>query len=271
MTPALAGRGLVVEIGGQRLLDTVDVEVASGTWLTIVGPNGAGKTTLLRVLAGLATPVAGAVTVGSRPLASLGRRERARSIALMPQDPLLPPAMRVADYVLLGRTAHLGYFAGEGRHDLAVATQALEQLDLTHLSGRVLGTLSGGERRRVLIARALTQEAGVLLLDEPTSALDPGHQLEVLELVDQLRLATGLTVVSTMHDLTLAGQFADRLVLLDAGRVVANGVPDHVLSDDNLARHYGTSVRVVEADGLRLVVPVRSRVASVAERPRTPG
>jgi iron complex transport system ATP-binding protein len=262
MTAAVEAVDIVVQIGSARLLDGVSFSAPPGSWVTIVGPNGAGKTTLLRALAGLLKPASGHVLLRGDPLGSLDRRERARRIALMPQDPVLPPAMRVADYVLLGRTPHLARLASEGPSDLAVAKQALEQLDLTHLSARELAHLSGGERQRVLIARAITQEAGVLLLDEPTSSLDPGHQLEVLELVDQQRRSTALTVVSTMHELTLAGQFADQLVLVDGGRVVAEGRPDEVLSEDHLARYYGTSVRVVESDGLRLVVPVRSRTSA---------
>jgi iron complex transport system ATP-binding protein len=258
MTAPLAVRGLQVVIEGHRLLDGVDLSVDAGGWLCVVGPNGAGKTTLLRALAGLVRPAAGSIEVGGASLDGLPRRRRAALLALMPQEPVLPPATRVRDYVLLGRTPHLSRFAGEQPHDLAVAHRALEQLDALGLAERELGGLSGGERKRVVMARVLAQEAAVLLLDEPTAALDPGHQLEVLELVDQLRHAHGLTVVSTMHELTLAGQFADRLVLLDGGRVVVAGTADEVLRDEHLARHYGTAVRVVEADGVRLVVALRS-------------
>ncbi|HEX9258518.1 MAG TPA: ABC transporter ATP-binding protein [Acidimicrobiales bacterium] len=249
---------ITVEVDGARLLDGVSVTARAGTTLCIVGPNGAGKSTLLRVLAGLLEPAAGEVLGAGRPLARLKRRERAKVVAYVPQDPVLPLAMRVADYVLLGRTPHLAPLAHEGAHDLDIARQSLEQLDLAELAGRAIGTLSGGERQRVLVARALAQQAAVLLLDEPTAALDPGHQLEVLELVDQLRRTHGFTVVCTMHELTLAGQFGDELVLLDRGRVVSAGPAAHVLTDENLSRYYGSSVRVVEADGTRIVVPIRA-------------
>jgi len=255
---ALVAVDVAVEIDGARLLDEVSITAETGTTLSIVGPNGAGKSTLLRVLAGLLEPVAGEVRAGGRPLHQVKRRERAKVVAYVPQDPVLPLAMRVADYVLLGRTPHLSPLAHEGTKDLTIAREALDQLDLAALSGRALGTLSGGERQRVLVARALAQQAAILLLDEPTAALDPGHQLEVLELVDQLRRANGFTVVCTMHELTLAGQFADELVLLDRGRVVASGPPAEVLTEEHLTRYYGSSVRVVEAEGTRVVVPIRA-------------
>jgi iron complex transport system ATP-binding protein len=254
---AFTVRGLIVRIGDAQLLAGLDLDVAAGEWLTIVGPNGAGKTTLLRALAGLLRPSDGSVLLHGTPSSSLDRRRRARAVAFVPQDPVLPPGMRVADYVLLGRTPHLAPLGAEGSHDLEVAGRALERLDVASLSGRMLDTLSGGERRRVLLARAVAQEASVLLLDEPTTALDLGHQVEVLELVDQLRHAQQLTVVSTMHDLSLAAQFADRLALIDRGRVVVTGGADDVLTDEHLGRYYGTAVRTIEADGVRLVVPLR--------------
>ena len=149
-----------------------------------------------------------------------------------------------------------------------MAGQALERLDVAGLADRLLETLSGGERRRVLLARAVAQEASVLLLDEPTTALDLGHQVEVLELVDQLRQGGDLTVVSTMHDLSLVAQFADRLALMDRGRVVATGTADEVLTDEHLARYYGSAVRTIEANGVRVVVPLRFTATCAASPPR---
>src|SRR5439155_767715 len=177
--------------------------------------------------------------------------------AVVPQLPSLPPQMTVAEYVLLGRTPHLGYFAREGVHDLEVADAALVRLDLLGLASRRLGTLSGGERQRAVLARALAQEAPILLLDEPTNALDVGRGQQALELVDALRREGGLTVLAAMHDLTLAGQYADRLLLLDAGRVVAAGGVRDVLTDELIARHYGASVRVLHDELGVVVVPAR--------------
>ena len=253
----LRARDLVVALGGVPVLAGVSLDVPAGSWLTVVGPNGAGKSTLLRALAGL-VPASGSVELGGAPAAGLRRREWARRVALVPQDPVVPAGMSVAGYVLLGRTPHLGPFGREGAGDLAVVARTLEQLDLTDLADRPLETLSGGERQRAMVARALAQEAPVLLLDEPITALDVGHQQEVLELVDRLRREHGLTVVSTMHDLTLAGQYADGLLLLDHGEVVVSGPPEVVLTQENLARFYGARVRVLVDGGALVVVPVRA-------------
>jgi len=171
-------------------------------------------------------------------------------------SPQTPPELTVAEYVLLGRTPHLGYLATERAEDRVAAARALARLELTAFAHRLLASLSGGELQRAVLARALAQEAPILLLDEPTSALDLGRQQQALELVHSLR-DDGLTIVSAMHDLTLAGQYSDRLVLLDAGRVVDEGPAEHVLSETNIARFYGASVRVLEEDGAVFVLPHR--------------
>ena len=255
---ALALHGVSVALGGARVLDRVSLEVDRGEWLTVIGPNGAGKSTLLRVVAGLA-PSTGRVEVVGEDTTRLSRRALARRIALVPQVPVIPPEMPVAEYVLLGRTPYTGYFGRESRSDLDAADEALERLDLLRLAGRRLETLSGGERQRAVLARALAQDAPVLLLDEPTSALDVGRAQQALELVDRLRREQALTVLAAMHDLTLAGQYADRLVLLDRGRVVAEGSPADVLVPDLLRVHYEAEVVVVEEPGAGVVVvPTRS-------------
>ncbi|HEY3504850.1 MAG TPA: ABC transporter ATP-binding protein [Actinocatenispora sp.] len=261
MTGALlTARSVGVRIGAATLLADVDVDVPEGGWLTIIGPNGAGKSTLLRALAGL-LPHDGTVTVAGQPTARLHRRERARLIALVPQNPVVPPGMSVLDYTLLGRTPYIAPLAVEGASDLAAARDVLDRLDLSGFADRTLDTLSGGERQRVYLARALAQGARLLLLDEPTSALDIGHQQDVLDLVDELRTADGapLTVVATMHDLSVAGEYAEEILLLDAGRVVATGTPAEVLTEDLLSRHYRARVRVVPGERGPLVVPVRRR------------
>jgi cobalamin transport system ATP-binding protein len=254
---ALAVRGLAVTLDGARILEGVSAALDEGEWLTVIGPNGAGKSTLLRAVAGL-VPSAGRVELGGMPAAALSRRELARRIAFVPQEPHLPAEMSVAEYVLLGRTPHLGYFGKEGRRDLEAADRALVRLDLIGLAGRRLGTLSGGERQRAVLARALAQEAPLLLLDEPTSSLDIGRGQQALELVDALRREGGLTVLATMHDLTIAGQYADRLLCLDGGRVVAQGLPRQVLTPQLVATHYGAQVRVVDDPRAGpVVVPTR--------------
>jgi iron complex transport system ATP-binding protein len=166
--------------------------------------------------------------------------------------------MSVFDYTLLGRAPYIGYLAKESRHDRAVAAEVLERLGLGRLARRPMGQLSGGERQRVVLARALAQQTPVLLLDEPTTALDLGHQQQVMELVDRLRLADGLTVVTTLHDLSLAGQYADTLVLLSAGRVAAAGGPAEVLTKDTVDAHFGARVRVAPGpDGRPVMMLVR--------------
>jgi iron complex transport system ATP-binding protein len=252
-----------------RAVDDISVTVERGEWLGLIGPNGAGKSTLLRAVAGLA-PHEGTIEIGGTEHRSLSRRDLARSVALVPQDPQCPPDMRVADYLLLGRSPYISYLGTERRHDLDVVSEVADQLDLRDFLDRALGTLSGGELQRVVLGRALAQEAPLLLLDEPTSALDVGHQQQVLELVEDLRRSRGLTVVAAMHDLTLAGQFSDRLLLMSNGRSVASGPPSAVLTEHTISEHYGASVQVLLDDqGGVVVVPVRSRRSSAADASRT--
>jgi iron complex transport system ATP-binding protein len=253
---ALEVDGLGVDLGGAPILRGVDLAVATGEWVTIIGPNGAGKSTLLRAVGGLLRH-AGSVSLFGTPSARLRRRERARLVATVAQSPVVPPGMSVLDYVLLGRTPYIPTLGRESAADLAEVRQTLAGLDLSGFADRRLETLSGGERQRAFLARALAQGAPLLLLDEPTSALDIGHQQEVLELVDRLRRERALTVVATMHDLSVAGEYAERLVLLDGGRVAAAGPPHEVLTEELLARHYRAHVRVIPGEQGPLVVPVR--------------
>jgi iron complex transport system ATP-binding protein len=254
--PAISVSGLRVKLDGALIVDGLDVDVASGEWVTVIGPNGAGKSTALRAIGGL-VPFDGVVELNGVPVDRLHRRERAKTIATVAQSPIVPPAMRVVDYVLLGRTPYVPPLGRESAADLHAVDEVLTELDLSRFAGRRLDTLSGGERQRVFLARALAQGARILLLDEPTSALDIGHQQEVLELVDRLRAERGLTVLATMHDLSTAGEYADRMVLIAAGRVVAAGPPAAVLTEELLAEHYRVRVRVIAGEHGPLVVPVR--------------
>jgi iron complex transport system ATP-binding protein len=249
--------GVSVRLGGARVLDGVSLAVEDGEWVAVIGPNGAGKTTLLRAVAGLVS-YGGRIEVGRRAVSELKRREVSRRVALVPQDPLMPPEMTVAEYALLGRTPYVPYFGSESRRDVAAVERALRRLDLRDLAHRRLGTLSGGERQRAVLARALAQDTSILLLDEPTAALDVGRQQQVLEIVDRLRAQQRLTILSAMHDLTLAGQYAERLVLLDGGRVAAAGTAGEVLTPAVISEHYAADVAVVAAPGSAIaVVPVR--------------
>ncbi|HEX6341199.1 ABC transporter ATP-binding protein [Umezawaea sp.] len=256
--PVIATRDVRVELGGSRILDGIDLTVTAGEWVAVIGPNGAGKSTLLNAVSGL-VPATGDVRLFGRDVRRMRHRDRARVLASVAQSPIVPPGITVLDYALLGRTPYLPRFGRESRADLEVVRDVLVRLELLDFADRVLVTLSGGELQRVFLARALAQQTRLLLLDEPTSALDIGHQQDVLDLVDDLRHDHELTVLTTMHDLSTAGAYADRVVLLAGGRVVAEGTPREVITEEVLATHYQARVRVIDADDRPVVVPVRTR------------
>ncbi len=253
MSPAVALQALEVSLDDTPVLRGVNLEAATGEWVNIVGPNGAGKTTLLRALLGLVS-YRGDITVAGLA----GRRQRqahARKLAYVPQSPVVPPGMKVSDYVLLGRVPHRGVFAGETPEDMRVVGETLARLDLSDFAERTVQSLSGGERQRVVIARALAQQADVLLLDEPTTALDLGHQQEVLDLVDALRCERDLTVIATLHDLTLAARYGDRVAIISKGCVAVTGPPAEVLTTDNISAHFGAAVRIINDPEGPVIVP----------------
>jgi iron complex transport system ATP-binding protein len=247
-----------VTLGGRTVVRELSLQIGAGEWVGLIGPNGAGKTTILRTLAGL-IPFRGQVELAGRSLARRTRREIARQVAFVSQRPEMPSQLSVAEYVLLGRTPHIGPLSSESRADRLCAQRAIARLQLRAFATRSVGSLSGGERQRVVLARALAQEPSLLLLDEPTSALDLGHGQQALELVDSLRREEGLTVLSAMHDLSLAGQYADRLLLLHRGEVVACGAAREVLCEQTIRARYGANVRVVHHDGEVFVLPHRER------------
>jgi iron complex transport system ATP-binding protein len=260
---AVEARDVLVSLGGVEVLCGASAQVQRGGWLALVGPNGAGKTTFLRALAGLVR-FSGAVKLAGREVRDGSRRELARLVALVPQIPHIPPALTVAEYVLLGRTPHIGYLSTETHTDRAAAERAISRLELEPFVQRPLDELSGGELQRVVLARALAQEAPILLLDEPTTGLDLGHEQQALELVDRLRRAEGLTVVSAVHDLTIAAQYADRLLLLDRGRVAAAGEAAEVLTEATISRYFAAHVRVMRDNGSVFVLPVRGEAGRVS-------
>jgi iron complex transport system ATP-binding protein len=252
----VVARDLSVSIGARHIVEGVDLAVRRGEWVALIGPNGAGKSTCLRALAGV-VDFTGDVFLDGVQTRRVSRRQLARQVAMVPQQPNIPAELTVAEYVLLGRTPHIGYFQNEGRADRLAAERAITRLGLRPFVARALRSLSGGELQRVVLARAIAQEAPVLLLDEPTSALDLGRQQLALELVDRLRRESGLAVVSAMHDLSLAGLFADHLLLIDHGRVVARGTAGEVLSEELIKAHYGVAAHVVHLDGAVYVLPSR--------------
>ena len=250
-------RAVSVSYDGVPALHEISSGFASGSWTGLIGPNGAGKSTLLRAIAGL-VHYGGDIRLGTAAASTMSRRERSRAVAYLPQRTVLPEGMTVTDYILLGRTPYIPYLGMETGKDRQVVSQVIEGLELGSLIRRPLSSLSGGELQRVILARALAQQAPVLLLDEPTAALDVGHQQQVLELIDELRVQQSLTIVSAMHDLTLAGQFSERLLLLSRGRAVAEGTTDAVLTENTVREHFGATVRVVsDALGRISVVPTR--------------
>ena len=254
--PLLDVRDLHVEVAGRALLRGVSLHVAAGELVGVIGPNGAGKTTLVRAVTGLVRHSAGTVGLDGAPLESHRARERARTMAVVEQLPEAPATMLVRELVLIGRFPHLGLLGRESARDLAVAQQAMVQAGCEALADRMLGTLSGGERRRAFIARALAQEPRLLLLDEPTAGLDASAQGEILQVVRSLADA-GAAVLVVIHDLTLAAAWCDRLVLLHDGLVVASGTPAEVVTAEHLGRVYGPYVSLLAhpETGAPLVVP----------------
>jgi iron complex transport system ATP-binding protein len=248
----LHATGLRVLLRRIEVLHGIDLHLEAGEWLGVIGPNGAGKSTLLKALAGVLRHT-GTLEIGSGP--------RATQIALMPQAPRLPEGMSVVEYVLLGRTAHLGWLRGETRRDRRIAAEVIGRLRLDEFADRPVTSLSGGEAQRAVVARALAQQTRILLLDEPTSALDLGHQTEVLSLVDELRREDGISVIAAMHDLGSAARYADRLQLLADGGTQAVGTPRQVLDPDVLTRVYRTPLDVHHLDGELVILPRRTTTA----------
>ena len=255
----LQAQNIAVTFGSTALLRAVDLAVSSGEIVGLIGPNGAGKTTLLRVLANLRAPDAGRVTLDGRDLGELGERELSKRVAYLAQGGDVHWPMRVGALVALGRLPHRRAFRDSSQTDQLAVERAMIAADITSLRDRTMTHLSGGERMRVLLARALAVEASLLLADEPVAALDPLHQLRVMELLrNAARRGTG--VVAVLHDLSLAARFCDRLVLIAHGGVVARGRPADVLTPAHLAKAYGVDVVCGISEGLPFYLPRNDRV-----------
>lgn len=248
MTPLLAVDGVSVTYrpSGREIVALRDasLSLSAGEVVGLVGPNGSGKTTLIRVVTGVIRPGSGHVTIAGRDINHMRQVELARLIAVVPQEPVLPPAFTGLACVLMGRTPHLRLLQNEGASDLEAARRAMLATDTWSLTDRLLGELSGGERQRVVVARALAQETPILLLDEPTAHLDLGHQANVLDLMRRFARDESKAVLAVVHDLTLAARYCDRLVMLRGGSVVATGTPGEVLTSERLRDVYGVSVEV---------------------------
>jgi iron complex transport system ATP-binding protein len=243
MNPAIRIHHLGFAYGERRVLDDVSLSVEKGEMIGILGPNGSGKTTLLKILSAVLTG-RGAVELNGKDIRAFGRRDMSRLFAVVPQESQVNFPFTVAEIVLMGRASHHNPLGLEGERDLVAARQSMEATETLPLADRYLHELSGGEKQRVMIARALAQEAEILLLDEPAAFLDLKHQVRIFELMRRLNRERGLTIVAALHDLNLAALFFPRLVLLAEGRIYRDGSAMEVLTEENIREVYGIGVRV---------------------------
>lgn len=248
---------LRVVYGDRLVLRDISLQVQAGTILGVIGPNGAGKTTMIRSLSGVLSPVSGRISVAGDDLAALSTAERARRVAVVPQARNLPPAFTGWELVLLGRTPHLNWLGNVSRKDEECVRQALERASALDLANRRVGELSGGEQQRLLLARALAQEAPLLLLDEPTTHLDLKYQIGLLEQVRSLASQENLAVVIALHDLNLVSRYSDQVALLVNGEMRALGSPAEVLQPDLLGQVYQLNLQIIHntASGKPVILP----------------
>jgi len=224
----------------KEVLKNVTFQVLPGEMVGLIGPNGCGKSTIIRALTRIISPYRGRILLDGEDIVSIPRQELARILGVVPQMPLLPSAFTAFEVVLMGRNPHLGLFQYEGLREREIVWQAMEKTMTLGLASRRVGELSGGEIQCLLIARVLVQETKAILLDEPTANLDIGRQVEILNLIKNLCLENNLTVLAALHDLNLASQYCDRLVLINNGRVHAQGIPSEVITPQNIKEVYGT-------------------------------
>jgi iron complex transport system ATP-binding protein len=266
MTSRLSARGITVGYGGEPVVHDLTVEIPDRQVTTIVGPNGCGKSTLLRTLARLLPPSSGQVVLDGAPITSMGTRDIATRLSLLPQSPIAPEGLLVRDLVGRGRHPHQRWFAQWSRQDEEVVEAALAMTDTSDLRNRPLDQLSGGQRQRAWIAMTLAQDTDLMLLDEPTTYLDLAHQVEVLELVCRLNRERARTVAMVLHDLNLAARYSDLVVVMHEGRIVTQGPPTEVFTTEMLSDVFGLEAEIL-ADprtGLPIVIPLSSSANPVA-------
>jgi iron complex transport system ATP-binding protein len=237
-------KGMTLSYNHHPVVSELTFALCPGELVGLVGPNGCGKTSVIKALSRILPLRSGQVLIGGQDLRAIPRPELAKLVGVVPQNPYLPETFSVLDVVMLGRNPHLGLLSSESSHDLAVVWWAMEQTEITHLARRRLGELSGGEKQRVTIARVLAQEPQAILLDEPTANLDLSHQIEILELVKDLCENKQICGLIAIHDINMAAQYCDRLIMLKAGRLYAEGPPGQVITADNIKEVFGASSTV---------------------------
>jgi iron complex transport system ATP-binding protein len=252
-------QALSIDIGGRRIVSDIDVTVPDGRFVGLLGPNGSGKSTILKALYRVHRPVAGHVLLDGSDLLSMRPKVAARRVAVVAQESTVEFDFTVLEMVMIGRTPHKRAFEREDEEDRLVVAGALERVGCEHLAARSFNTLSGGEKQRVLIARAVAQGADHLILDEPTNHLDIRYQIDVLELIAGL----GITVLAALHDLSLAALFCDTVYLLTDGRIVTGGPPESVITSERVAHAYGADVLIIEhpETGTPHLIPRRTPTA----------
>ena len=228
-----------------QVISNIDICIQPGEFVSLIGPNGSGKTTLLKMFQGILVPSHGSVTTYGKSIADMSPKERATLISVVPQNPEIPKWMTLSDFVMLGRNAYLGLFNWEGEKDIEAAKNAMTITDIWDISHRKLSEVSGGEMQRAMIALAIAQSSPVMLLDEPTANLDLKRQIDTLSLIKKNHIIRqGITLIA-IHDLTLAGQLSDRIIMLDKGNMVADGTPEQVLTKQNLETAYDLKMKII--------------------------
>lgn len=267
--PVLRTRALAAGYPGRRVIDDLDLTIAPGRVSMIIGANASGKSTLLGVFARLNAPLAGTVELDEADVASIPRRRFAQTVGLLPQQPTSPDGITVAELVARGRHPHRGVFSRWSTQDTRIVDEAMAKTGVAVLADRPVGDLSGGQRQRAWIAMALAQSPRILLLDEPTTFLDLSHQIEVLDLLVQLNRAEGTTIVVVLHELNLAARYADELIVMSGGRVVAQGAPSDVLTREVVAEAFSLDALVMDdpLTGTPLIIPKPGGAHHAADRP----
>lgn len=271
-SPRLTARALAAGYPGRRVIDGLDLEIGPGRVTMIIGANASGKSTLLGTLARLHAPLAGRVEIDGADVRGIPRRSLAQTVGLLPQHPTAPDGVTVAELVGRGRHPHRGLLQRWSAQDTARVDEAMAWTGITELAERPVGDLSGGQRQRVWIAMALAQDPRILLLDEPTTFLDLSHQLEVLDLLRELNRERGTTVVAVLHDLNLAARYADDLVVMHAGAIIAHGAPAEVMTAETIRRAFGLSALVIPdpLTATPIVIPVPSTSSAALVDEATP-